>query len=98
MATSGEHLNTSAGPDSASNKTHNATTSASGPKLIPKGIPKAVMLPGLAGNAESVESQRQQERATEGFLKFVGEDEDNLALQKERQEEKQKAELAQGKL
>lgn len=94
MATSGEHLNTSEGASSASNKTHNATTSATVSKVIPKGIPMF----GLAGNGELVESWMQQETAAEGFLKFVGEDEDNLALQKERQEEKQKAESAQGKL
>lgn len=42
----------------------------------------------MAGNAES---------AAEGFLMFAAEDEDNLALQKEREEEEQKAEGAQGK-
>ena len=98
MATSSELLNTSEEADSASSNTHKATTAATVPKLIPKGIPKAVILPGLAGNAELAKSGMQQETAAEGFLKLLGEDEDNLALQKEKDVEQQKAEMTQGEL
>ena len=94
MATPGELSTVSEGANAASSKTHNAT-SATVPKVIPKGIPKAVILPGLAGD---VEPEREQEAAAEGFLKLIGEDEDNLALQKEKEEEKQKAGVTQGKL
>lgn len=88
-ATSGD---TSEDANAASSKTE-TTTSANGLKTIPKGLPKA-----LAGKADLVQSQMQQEAAAEGFLKFLGEDEDNLALQKEKEEEEKKAEAAQGKL
>ena len=89
-ATSGDN---SEDANAASSKTETSTTSASGLKTIPKGLPKA-----LAGEAELVQSQMQQEAAAEGFLKLLGEDEDNLALQKEKEEEEKKAEVAQGKL
>lgn len=71
------------------------------PRAIPKGVPKADALFGginRAGNAELSAGIKQQESAVAGFLKFVTEDEDNLDLLRQREEEKQKAEQAQGKL
>ena len=96
------HLNNLGRVNSATSATSSATVAGSIPKGIPRGIPKgipgAAALPGLAGNAELADSQMQQATAVEGFLNFVGEDEDELALRKEREEEKQTAEGAQGKL
>lgn len=78
--------------------TTSATVAGSIPKGIPRGIPRAAALPGLAGNADLADSQMHQATAAEGFLKFVGEDDDELALQEEKKQEKQTAEDAQGKL
>lgn len=91
-------LPNSFGRADSSSATASATNPRSIPKGIPKGIPGAAALPGLAGNAELADTQMQQATAVEGFLEFLGEDEDELALRKEREEEKLTAEEAQGEL
>lgn len=77
-------------------------SSSSVTRSIPKGIPKADYQHNSVDENHSTArnsglAQDLTGMPTDGFLNFVGEDEDNLALQKQREEEEQKAEeTAQG--
>ena len=66
-------------------------SSASALTAIPKGIPRPEAWADTEnediGSARPLQQTEEEEAKSAGFLKFVGEDEDNLALQKQREEE-----------